>query len=69
MQTQLQHRLSELQQEFQKGQQKLQELEREAQGLRETMLRIAGAIQVLEEELAKADGQALPEEAGQKSAS
>lgn len=53
MQRQLETRLAELKAEFEKGQKRLQELEAEAATLRNTMLRISGAIQVLEEELDK----------------
>lgn len=53
MQAQLETRLTELKAEFEKGQKRLQELETEAATLRNTMLRISGAIQVLEEELDK----------------
>ncbi|HMV49835.1 MAG TPA: hypothetical protein PLD20_07365 [Blastocatellia bacterium] len=55
MQEQLRNRLAELKAEFEKGQQQLQDLETQATGLRQTLLRISGAIQVLEEELAKAE--------------
>lgn len=53
MHAQLQQRLQQLEQEYQKGQQKLQQLDQERQKLYETMLRIAGAMQVLREELEK----------------
>lgn len=53
MQAQLETRLTELKAEFEKGQKRLQELETEAATLRNTMLRISGAVQVLEEELDK----------------
>lgn len=54
MQQQFEKRLQELKQEFETGQVRLQELVRQEQVLRETLLRISGAIQVLEEELARA---------------
>lgn len=50
---QLKQRLYELKAEFEKGQQRLQEIESEATNLRTTLMRISGAIQVLEEEIAK----------------
>jgi len=53
MQQQLEKRLEELRKEFETGQNKLQELARQEQLLRETLLRISGAIQVIEEELAR----------------
>jgi hypothetical protein len=49
---QIQTRLRELKKEFTTGQGRLQELERQQVHLRETMLRVSGAIQVLEELLA-----------------
>jgi predicted nuclease with TOPRIM domain len=58
MQEQLTNRLQELKAEFEAGQKKLAEVEGEANSLRTTMLRLSGAIQVLEEELAKASGAA-----------
>jgi predicted nuclease with TOPRIM domain len=54
MTEQLKQRLYDLKVEFEKGQQRLQELDAEATSLRNTLMRISGAIQVLEEELAKA---------------
>ena len=54
MQTELEHRLEELKKEFETGQVRLRDLERQEAHLRETMLRISGAIQVLEELLAGA---------------
>ena len=51
MQDQLGRRLEELRQEFTTGQEQLQALERQQANLRQTMLRISGAIQVLEEML------------------
>ena len=52
MQEQLQARLDELKREFEAGQTRLNELEMQESRLRETLLRISGAIQVLEEMLA-----------------
>lgn len=51
MQQQLETRLSELKAEFDKGQKRLTELETETNTIRNTLLRISGAVQVLEEEL------------------
>jgi predicted nuclease with TOPRIM domain len=51
MHQQLESRLNELKAEFEKGQQRLQELETEATSVRNTLLRISGAVQVLGEEL------------------
>jgi prefoldin subunit 5 len=48
-------RISELRDEQQKGQQVLAELEGRAAELRQTLLRIVGAIQVLEELLESAE--------------
>jgi hypothetical protein len=42
-------RLQQLRNEFEKGQQEMARLERRRQELRDTMLRISGAIRVLEE--------------------
>ncbi len=53
MQEELQHRLDELKKEFETGQNRLRDLEMQQAHLRETLLRISGAIQVLEELLAK----------------
>jgi predicted nuclease with TOPRIM domain len=52
MQEQLQKRLQSLKAEYEAGQQFLANLEAKKAGLRETLIRIGGAIQVLEEELA-----------------
>ncbi|SDW52733.1 hypothetical protein SAMN05421504_101823 [Amycolatopsis xylanica] len=45
----LEERLAELKREYQVGDGRLRELSREEVELRETLLRISGAIQVLEE--------------------
>jgi len=47
-------RLAQLRKEFEAGQGRLRELETEQSYVRETMLRISGAIQVLEELLGEA---------------
>lgn len=53
MRQQLQQRLEELKNEYETGQRTLAEMEAKSANLRNTLLRISGAIQVLEEELAK----------------
>jgi len=55
MREQLQARLEVLKNEFEAGQARLRELERQESALRETMLRISGAIQVVQELLASED--------------
>jgi len=50
---QLQARLETLREEFVNGEQKLADLTAQTAQLRDTLLRISGAIQVLEEELAR----------------
>jgi ABC-type transporter Mla subunit MlaD len=54
MREQLQARLDELKRQFEAGQTELQQLQAHENYLRETMLRISGAMQVLEELLAEA---------------
>ncbi len=56
LKNQLEARLAELRTEFDDGQKKLAEVEAQARSLRETLLRISGAIQVLEEELGHTSG-------------
>lgn len=51
MRERLLERLEKLKTEFERGKARLAEVEQEEARLRETMLRIAGAIQVLTEEL------------------
>ncbi len=55
MKQQLQQRLQELKAEYESGKKVAAELEAKQANVRDTLLRIAGAIQVLEEELAKAE--------------
>jgi chromosome segregation ATPase len=52
----LRERLAKLQEEFSSGQTQLLQAEARVRDLRETLLRISGAIQVLSEELGDADG-------------
>ena len=49
MESKLKARLAELKEEYQKGQAKLMALNQETSNLSNTMLRISGAIQILEE--------------------
>ena len=51
MRDRLKQRLSELRTEFEAGNKMLAELDAKGAKVRETLLRISGAIQVLEEEL------------------
>ncbi|TFG44520.1 MAG: hypothetical protein E4H43_00210 [Bacteroidia bacterium] len=53
MKQQLEQRLKELKTEFESGQKALVDLENRQADLRNTLMRISGAIQVLEEELTK----------------
>lgn len=55
MHDQLTSRLTQLRAEYEQGQQMLADLEAKQRNLRDTLLRISGAIQVLEELLAAAD--------------
>lgn len=68
MYQQLNERLSQLKAEYESGQQMLAELEQKQRTLRDTLLRISGAIQVLEEELTKGQPSALDENAPQNGA-
>lgn len=54
MRTRLEQRLNQLKAEFEAGQQMIIELETKRDNLQKTLLRISGAIQVLEEELSQA---------------
>jgi predicted nuclease with TOPRIM domain len=64
---QLQARLNELRQEFEAGQNRLRDLEMQEARTRETLLRISGAIQVLEETLAATGGEDAREDSAMKS--
>lgn len=55
MRDQLEQRLKALKTELEAGEKVLADLDVRRANLRETLLRISGAIQVLEEELAKTD--------------
>lgn len=55
MKQQLETRLQQLKTELASGQQMLADLEAKQANVRDTLLRIAGAIQVIEEELAIVD--------------
>ncbi|MDZ8104392.1 MAG: hypothetical protein RM338_02025 [Nostoc sp. DedQUE12a] len=56
MRQQLENRLQQLKAEFASGQKVIADLEAKQINVRETLLRIQGAIQVLEEELTKNNG-------------
>ena len=58
-----QKRLEELREELAQGRIQLDALDRRREDLRETMLRIAGAIQVLEELFPSSNGNGQPAEA------
>jgi predicted nuclease with TOPRIM domain len=64
MKTQLQQRLTDLRAEYESGQKMLASLEVKQANLRDTLLRISGAIQVLEEELSRADHTDYSHDAG-----
>jgi len=55
MRARFETRLEELGKEYEKGLNELRELETRQATLRQTMLRISGAIQVIEEELRRPD--------------
>lgn len=56
MREQMEQRLSELRGEYESGRRMLEELEARQRSLQETMLRIAGAMQVIEELLRSPEG-------------
>ncbi|MEM1167744.1 MAG: hypothetical protein AAGJ08_01285 [Cyanobacteria bacterium P01_H01_bin.35] len=53
MKEKLEKRLAELKAEFESGQKVMAEYEAKVANLRDTLLRISGAIQILEEEISK----------------
>ena len=53
MREHIEWRMADVRRDYQLGQSKLQEVSRQATALQETLLRISGAIQVLEELLAE----------------
>jgi len=61
MQEHIESRLAELRRDYQLGQGRLQELNRQATALQETLLQISGAIQVLEELLGQGQDTASPD--------
>ena len=62
MRAKLEQRLRELRAEYEKGEQRLAELDAERLNLERSMLRISGAIQVLEEEIGASDGDTLEDD-------
>ena len=67
---QLEKRLDQLRQEFASGQNQLAELDQKRANLRDTLLRISGAIQVLEETLGEeGSGDTTPSEVGEATTS
>lgn len=53
----LEDRLSQLRSQFDSGKRELEKLQRQENDLQTTLLRISGAVQVLEEEIQKAKSQ------------
>lgn len=64
MKEQLEQRLQQLKTEYESGQQVIADLDKRRAEVQPTLLRIQGAIQVLEEELAKADDNAQDNDNG-----
>jgi prefoldin subunit 5 len=61
MQKTIEERLNQLREEYQAGQQKLMELDSQRNAVRDTLLRISGAIQALEEMMGTDTGQPASE--------
>lgn len=68
MRAQLEKRLEELRKEYEKGLNEMRELEARQNTLRQTMLRISGAIQVIEEELRRSDAHEAGDPAAEETA-
>lgn len=66
MKNQLKERLEQLQTEYKKGEERLASLEQETATVKTSMLRISGAIQVLQEMLAKENTSELVENGASK---
>jgi hypothetical protein len=64
MQEAIETRLAELRAELESGERQLELLDRRRAGLRDTLLRIGGAVQALEEILAGAGTRSEPAESG-----
>jgi predicted nuclease with TOPRIM domain len=64
LKTEIETRLRELKEEYKKGQERLIALEQETADLSNTMLRISGAVQVLEELLGKLSENSGEEKSG-----
>lgn len=64
MQERLQQRLQTLKAEYESGQKVLAELEAKQASVRDTLLRISGAIQILEEMLAQGENAASGDASG-----
>lgn len=62
MKNKIEQRLAALKAEFESGQKMLRELEAKQANLKQTVLRISGAIQVLEELLEETEAEATAEE-------
>ncbi len=69
MREQLERRLTELKAEFEDGRKMLAELEARQASIKESLLRISGAIQVLEEELGEAESRKEAEQGGRSDGS
>lgn len=67
LQQSLEHRLKTLKTEFESGKQVLAELEAKQANVRETLLRISGAMQVLEELLSEVEPDEQPNGTGPES--